>query len=58
MKYTLIPVPYSIGTADGFLAKTKKAASISFLIKGVKDEKVPTENVLTVEDGNALFYYL
>jgi len=58
MKYSLTPVPYSIGTGDGFLAKTNKAASMSFLMKKVQDERVPTENVLTVEDGNALFYYL
>ena len=57
MKYSLTPVPYSIGTANEFLAKINKGAGMLFLIKEVKDETVPSENVLVVEDGNALFYY-
>jgi len=30
MKFCLIPVPYCIGTADGYLAKTNKAVGFSF----------------------------
>ncbi len=58
MKYCLTPVPYSIGTADGYLAKTNKAISLSFLTKNIMDDPLPNVNVLTIEDGNALFYYL
>ena len=58
MKFCLTPVPYCIGTADGYLAKTNKAVGFSFITKGVMDEKLPNVGVLTIEDGNALFYYL
>lgn len=58
MKFCLTPVPYCIGTADGYLAKTNKAVGFSFVTKGVMDEQLPTAGVLTIEDGNALFYYL
>ena len=33
MKYCLTPIPYSIGTADGFLSKTDKSKSFSNLTK-------------------------
>ena len=58
MKFCLTPVPYCIGTADGYLAKTNKAVGFSFVTKEVMDEQLPTAGVLTKEDGNALFYYL
>ena len=58
MTYCLTPVPYCIGIADGFLAKTNKANSFSFLTKDIMDVPVPTVNVLTFEDCNALFYNL
>ena len=38
MKYPLTPVPYSIGTADGFFAKTdKETKGIQRLIKDQED---------------------
>ena len=55
MAYCLTPVPYCICTADGVLAKTNKANSFSFLTNYTMDVPVPTMNVLTIEDGNALF---
>ena len=36
----------------------KQANSVSFLTKETVDVPVPNENLLTTEDGNALFYYL
>ena len=52
-------MPYCIGTADGYLTLTNNAVGFfSFLTKGVMDEQIPNAGVLTIEDGNALFYYL
>ena len=55
MKYCLTPVPYCMGTADGFLSKTDKSKGFSNLAKDVGNEIVPGGNGLTIEDGNALF---
>ena len=37
MTYQLTPVPYSLGTADGFLAKTDKSTAFHYLTKTVED---------------------
>ena len=58
MKYCLTHIPYSIGTADGFLSKTDKSTSFSNLIKSIGNVILPVENLLTIEDGNALFYLM
>ncbi len=58
MKFCLTPLPYCIGTADSYLAKTNKANSFTYITKGIQDAPVPSLDVLTIEDGNALFYYL
>ena len=58
MTYCLTPIPYCFGTAIDFLAKTNKANSFSFLTKDTMDVPEPTVNVLNIEDGNALFYYM
>ena len=58
MKFCLTPVPYCIGIADGYLAKTNKAVGYSFITKGVMDEQLPNAGILTIEDGNVLFYCL
>ena len=52
------PVTYCIGTANDFLAKTNKDNSLSFLTKDTMDVPVSTVNVITIVDGNALFFYL
>ena len=52
------PVPYCIDTADSFLAKIDKTNSFSFLIKVTMELPLPIANVLTIEESNALFYYL
>jgi hypothetical protein len=59
MAYPLTPVPYSIGTADGYLAKTDKAKAFHYLTKECENALIPPEkDTLTVHDGNACFYYL
>ena len=37
LKYPLSPVPYSLGTADGFMAKTDKSKGLQFLVTDVDD---------------------
>ncbi len=57
MRYPLTPVPYSIATADGLLAKTDKAKGIHYLTKDIPSVDLPpTENTLVIQDGNALFH--
>lgn len=59
MKYSLTPVPYSIGTSDNFFAKTDKSKGLHYLLKDVDNSQPPASNkTLIVEDGNAAFYYL
>ena len=43
LKYPLMPVPYAIGTADGFLLKTNKAKGFEFLTKGIEDADIPPD---------------
>ena len=59
MTFPLTPVPYCIGTADGFLAKTDKSKGFHHLTKDLEDATVSTESkTLIIEDGNATFYYM
>ena len=59
MTYPLTAVPYSIGTADGFLAKTAKSKGFDYLKKEYPDAAIsPPDKTLTIHDGNACFYYL
>ena len=56
MKYSLTPVPHSLGTPDGFLNKTNKAAMMHFMLEDVsKEVTYPTESIF-IQDGNALFH--
>ena len=41
MQFQLTPVPYCLGTPDGFLAKTNKAKAFQFLTKETHDARVP-----------------
>ena len=45
MRYSLTPVPHSLGTADGFFIKTNKAT-------------MHPKDALYIQDGNALFHAL
>lgn len=59
MSYPLTPVPYSLATADGSLAKTDKSKAFHFISKDCKDAIIPaSQDTLTIYDGNALFYCL
>ena len=59
MTYPLTPVPYCIGTSDGFLAKNDKSKGFHFLTADVEDDvEPPNDATLSVEDGNACFYCL
>ena len=59
MSYPLTPVPYCIGTLDGFLAKTNKAKCFQWLTNKVGSSKSPNnDDTLVIEDGNAYFHCL
>ena len=58
MRYSLTPVPHSLGTADGFFNKTNKAAMLHYLMKDAPEEvPYPTEGPY-IQDENALFHAL
>ena len=54
LKYSMYPVIHSIGTADGFFYKTKKAPLIDAYAKDKKYEVPYPQGALYIEDGNAL----
>lgn len=58
MKYPLTPVPCSIGSADGSLAKNDKSKGFKYLVGDTDIADVPKQDdsLLVVEDGNALFH--
>ena len=59
MTYPLTPIPYSLGTANGLLAKTDKSMALHYLTQDIEDANVPsTQKTLVSEDGNVCFYYL
>ena len=58
MMYCLTPIPYCIGTADGYLAKGDKSKSFANISKDIVNANPVQTNCLTVEDGNAIFYQL
>jgi len=43
-KYCLTPIPYSLGTADGFFVKTDKSKSLAHVTKDVEDQPLPPAN--------------
>ena len=58
MKYPLTPVPFSIGTADGCLAKTDKSKGLKYVTEGIELTNITLtdKTLLVIEDGNALFH--
>lgn len=58
MKYSLTPVPHSLGTPDGFFNKTNKAAMLHFLTEDAPENESYPKDALYIQDGNALFYAL
>ena len=51
MRYPLTPVPYSLGTADGYFNKTNKAVMKNYLAKQLIDTETTTEY------ANDVFFY-
>ena len=52
-------MPYSLGTSDGFFAKTDKSKGIHYLLKDIENsEPPPNVKTLEIKDGNAAFYCL
>ena len=59
MKYALTPVPHSLGTPDGFLAKTDKSKIVHYLTHDVPENVAPpTDNVIYILDGNAIIHMM
>ena len=60
VSYPLTPVIYSIGTTDGFLAKTNKSKGFQWLTNSCVNSKYPEspEKTIVIEDGNAIFHCL
>ena len=56
-KYPLSPVPYSLGTANGYMTETDKSKGMQFLVKGVNDAPQPDDaNTMFIQDSDALFH--
>lgn len=58
MRYSLTPVPHSLGTADGFFNKTNKAAMLHCLMEDAPEDVPYPKEALYIQDGNALFHAL
>lgn len=58
MRYSLTPVPRSLGTADGFFNKTNKAALLHFFTDDSQEDIPYPKGALHIQDGNALFHAL
>ena len=61
MAYSITPVPHCLGTPDGYMAKTNKAASVHHVTNDVPEAELPSASsgeTLFIEDGNAHFHTL
>ena len=61
MTYSITPVPHCLGTPDGYMAKTNKAASVHHVTNDVPEAELPSASsgeTLFIEDGNAHFHTL
>ena len=58
MRYSLTPVPHSLGIADGFFNKTNKAAMLHSLMEDAPEEVPYPTDSLYIQDGNMLFHAL
>ena len=58
MRYSLTPVPPSLGTPDGFFAKTNKASMLHFLLDDAPKEVPYPRDAIHIQDGMALWYVL
>lgn len=58
MCYSLSPVPHSLGTCDGFFAKTNKAAMLHFLLEECDQDVTYPKDAIYIQDGMALLHVL
>ncbi|XP_014666803.1 PREDICTED: uncharacterized protein LOC106808556 [Priapulus caudatus] len=58
MRYSLTPVPHSLGTADGYFNKTNKAAMFHYLMEDAPEDVPYPKDALYIQDGNALLHAL
>ena len=58
MRYSLTPVPHSLGTPDGFFNKTSKAAMLHYMMDDAPEEVIYPAERLYIQDGNTLFHAL
>ena len=59
IKYCLMPVPPSLATPDGFVAKTNKAAILHYLLEDATPEDLSyPKDALFIQDGIALLHVL
>ena len=59
MKYTLVSIPPSLGTQDGFFSKTNKAAILHYLLEDSSKEQLNSpDDALFIFDGMALIHTL
>lgn len=59
MSYQLTPVPYSLGSPDGFLKKTNKALGRKMITSEAKDTSQESlGNTVLIVDGNVVYHAL
>ena len=58
MTYQLTPVPYSLGTSDGFLGKTNKVKGLEYLTKDMIDEYPANTGNLLIMDRYAIYHMM
>ncbi|XP_056463060.1 uncharacterized protein LOC130402990 [Gadus chalcogrammus] len=58
MRYSLFPVPHSLGTADGFFNKNHKAAMLHYFTEDASEDVPYPKEAFYIQDGNALFHAL
>lgn len=51
MQYSLTAVPPSLGTADGFFAKSNKASMLHFLLEDSPEEVPYPKDAFYIQDG-------
>ena len=58
MAYSITAIPHAIGTPDGFLFKTNKAALVNYLLRDAEPCQLPNDEILCIIDGNAMLHSL
>lgn len=58
MTFSLMPVPPSLGTPDGFFSKTNKATMLRYLLEDFTTDLAYPKEALFIQDGMALLHTL